>query len=244
MAAPQQNSPKFDGGGSVFGRIAAQWNQFFAAKVDAEGGTADNLTLTGTIVATLATITGWANALFQNVTVNSNATLPPTKLTGTLVQVLNADGQITRVELASFGQPSFVTARSAGGTNAAPLPLGSGVEIRSDNVWGYDNTVAPGTATHMGESSFTNWAATSAAYTFAVPFKTVKHADPAIITIYNPASGTSGQIFDSSAGTEAASVSLAGQSGFRVTANSAYTAGGAGTYTAFQWLADASIIGG
>jgi hypothetical protein len=32
MPAPQQNTPNFTGGGSLFGRIAAQWNQYFEQK--------------------------------------------------------------------------------------------------------------------------------------------------------------------------------------------------------------------
>jgi hypothetical protein len=48
---PNQTNPNFSLGGNVFGRIAAQWNQYFSAKVDAEGGTADNLALTGVTTA-------------------------------------------------------------------------------------------------------------------------------------------------------------------------------------------------
>lgn len=49
MANPINSSPLFTQLGNVFGRFAAQWNQYFSSKVDAEAGQADNLTLTGSI---------------------------------------------------------------------------------------------------------------------------------------------------------------------------------------------------
>ena len=33
---PTQTTPNFNSGGSVFGRIAAQWNVYFGAKVDSD----------------------------------------------------------------------------------------------------------------------------------------------------------------------------------------------------------------
>lgn len=35
---PTNSTPALTAGGSVFGRIAAQWNQYFGAKLDANGG--------------------------------------------------------------------------------------------------------------------------------------------------------------------------------------------------------------
>jgi hypothetical protein len=46
---PIQSSPKFTGGGSVFGFLAAQWTAFFAAKADTNNGTLCNPTIIGTI---------------------------------------------------------------------------------------------------------------------------------------------------------------------------------------------------
>ena len=40
-------SPAFTAGGSVFGRIAAQWNGYFAAKADANNGVLCNPTIVG-----------------------------------------------------------------------------------------------------------------------------------------------------------------------------------------------------
>jgi hypothetical protein len=40
-----QSSPQFPDGGNVFGRIASQWNAYFATKADSNGGTLCNPTL-------------------------------------------------------------------------------------------------------------------------------------------------------------------------------------------------------
>lgn len=48
---PNTNAqPAFTASGSVFGRIASQWNQYFASKVDYSGGVLCNPTLSGTVV--------------------------------------------------------------------------------------------------------------------------------------------------------------------------------------------------
>lgn len=49
MDVPEQSSPEFDRGGNVFGRIAAQWNAYFAAKVDVVDGILINPTFLGTV---------------------------------------------------------------------------------------------------------------------------------------------------------------------------------------------------
>ena len=46
-------SPAIFGGGNVFGAIVSQWKQFFAAKIDANNGCANNLTVTGTLSLSL-----------------------------------------------------------------------------------------------------------------------------------------------------------------------------------------------
>lgn len=48
-ALAQNSSPGFTGGGSVFGRLSAQWNAYFASKVDAVGGVIDSPRLLGTL---------------------------------------------------------------------------------------------------------------------------------------------------------------------------------------------------
>ena len=46
---PTQTTPNFNSGGSVFGRIAAQWNVYFGAKVDSTNGCSVNQTLVSPI---------------------------------------------------------------------------------------------------------------------------------------------------------------------------------------------------
>jgi hypothetical protein len=138
MAATPQNFPNFPNLlGNVFGWLSVQWQTFFASKVDAEMGTADNLTLTGTVNATQATIIGQLQGVFQTLAVNNNVTSLPKSLPGTIVQTGNADGAANRLELDSFGAASFVTVRRADGTNASPSAVTSGDELGSFNSYGY-----------------------------------------------------------------------------------------------------------
>src|SRR5579885_1562042 len=58
-----QTSPQFTAGGNVLGRIAAQWNAYFATKVDSNNGTACNLTATGTLSLPNGSVT---NAMLAN----------------------------------------------------------------------------------------------------------------------------------------------------------------------------------
>jgi len=51
-----QSSPGFNSGGSVFGKIAAQWNAYFAAKVDSNNGTLCNPTILGTLNLTASVV--------------------------------------------------------------------------------------------------------------------------------------------------------------------------------------------
>lgn len=57
---PAQTEPLFPiAGGNVFGATAPQWEAYFGAKVDAEGGTLCDTTITGTVNFTGAQILGW-----------------------------------------------------------------------------------------------------------------------------------------------------------------------------------------
>jgi hypothetical protein len=50
MACGPQSTPNFTAGGNLFGRLAAQWNAYFAAKVDANGGCSTNQTLINPVI--------------------------------------------------------------------------------------------------------------------------------------------------------------------------------------------------
>jgi hypothetical protein len=136
------NYPNFPNtGGTVFGWLAAQWQQFFGSKVDAEGGTADNLTMTGTVNATNATIIGLGGTVFTDLTVNNSGVAAPVAPSGTLVQAVGIAGSITRYVADAVGQPGVMTFRRADGTNALPANLVGGDEIGSVNAWGCTGSV-------------------------------------------------------------------------------------------------------
>lgn len=152
MAAPQQNDPQFTQGGNVFGRLASQWNKYFGSKVDAEAGTADNLTLTGTLNLLGATVIGFLTNTFKTLFVNSNLATLPLPLTGTVIQAANADSVATRFEGDSFGAAVLFTGRRADGSNAAPLVVTSGDELVSFNAWGCTGSLG-GSGTWGGPSA-------------------------------------------------------------------------------------------
>lgn len=52
QSCPQQSTPAFTAGGNVFGRTASQWNQYFAAKPDANNGILCNPKIRGTLSVT------------------------------------------------------------------------------------------------------------------------------------------------------------------------------------------------
>lgn len=61
QTCPMNGAPGFATGGSLFGRIATQWNAYFASKVDTNGGTLCNPTIVGTLTIpsiSLPNITG------------------------------------------------------------------------------------------------------------------------------------------------------------------------------------------
>ncbi len=62
-----QTTPAFTAGGSVFGRIAAQWNSYFGAKVDANNGVLCSPTLLGNVT--------FPNAVLSVARVENNAGL-------------------------------------------------------------------------------------------------------------------------------------------------------------------------
>ena len=83
MAAPEQSNPGFDAGGNFIGRTAIQWDQYFGAKTDAEGGSIDNGFLTGTTVVTGtlnlngASVVGFDVGAFASLTIDNNLNVPP-----------------------------------------------------------------------------------------------------------------------------------------------------------------------
>src|SRR5579885_2666349 len=145
-----QTSPQFTAGGNVFGRIAAQWNAYFATKVDSNNGTACNLTLQGTINGSGATLIGLANQTFQSITINKNATALPSPLTGSLLQGGALDSSASRYEQDTFGAASYWTGRRADNTNVSPSALQNGDLISEFDAFGYDGTAYQGPVGAIG----------------------------------------------------------------------------------------------
>lgn len=88
--------------------------------------------------------------------ININAASAPTALTGTIFEVIQADGVISRIATTSFSNAvgSFAggifTVRNANGTGASPTTLASGNQIGSFNYHGYDGTNWTSAATIQG----------------------------------------------------------------------------------------------
>lgn len=79
-----------------------------------------------------------------SVTVSLNAHSLGSAQTGTVVRGANVDGTATRFEADAFGASAYFSAVIAGGTNAAPTALGSGIEIGGFNAWGYNGSAYVG----------------------------------------------------------------------------------------------------
>jgi hypothetical protein len=158
----QQPTPQFTSGGTVFGRLSSQWNQYFAAKVAANNGAACNLTVTGTLNLSGATIVGSLIGQFRStVVINTNVAPLPTPLTGTLLQGGATDAVIARSELDSWGAYGAHTCRVGNGTNALPTVITSGTELCEFNAWGYDGTTYVGPAAALRLFGAGTWSVTS-----------------------------------------------------------------------------------
>jgi hypothetical protein len=149
--AAAQSTPQFTAGGQVFGFFAPSWNQFFGAKVDVNGGTAHNLTLTGTVNGANAQL---ILPTFSSISATQNLTTLPLGLTGWIIQAGAQDGVIARAELDSFGNTGVFTCRRADGTNLNKTVLVNGDEICSINAWGYNGSASNVGYTSGGRISF------------------------------------------------------------------------------------------
>jgi hypothetical protein len=139
QCAVTQATPKFTGAaGTVFGRIASQWDQYFGSKVSANNGMACGLTLQGTINAAVATLIGFLAAEFSTLLVNQNDQPLPTPPPGTLIQGGAADGATARLTVNSFGAAGNFTCQVSGGTNPVPAAVAAGTELCSWTTYGYN----------------------------------------------------------------------------------------------------------
>lgn len=89
--------------------------------------------------------------------ITENATTLPAMQTGTLLQIGNADGTPTRLQLNSYGSASFFSGIRADGTNASPTAVQSGDELASLNAWGYNGTAVVGPQAAYREYAAQPW---------------------------------------------------------------------------------------
>ena len=89
--------------------------------------------------------------------ISLNATALPTKQTGTVLQLGNADGVASRIENDAFASTAYFTGVRSDGTNAAPTTLQNLDEISGINAWGYNGSSVVGPRASVREFAAQNW---------------------------------------------------------------------------------------
>lgn len=113
-APPHQSTPGFTGaGGNLFGRAAAQWDAFFAAKVDANNGTLCNPTILGTLSINAAIIINSLGYVPLNRT-GANATSPFYIDSPTGFGVTRGVAPVGQLEILSGDEAPLTVSRSTG----------------------------------------------------------------------------------------------------------------------------------
>lgn len=164
-----QSTPAFTAGGSVFGRIAAQWNQYFAQKADANNGILCNPTIVGGSTPGAFTIgSGFTNTQGTrnqgNNTISSGANFfgqffPVSKTVSYIVNSQFGTTSDSRTMLIANGSGiSFTLPQPAAGT------IGVTYQFGSNGTNGYTLTTAGLTALFYGCSGP---AAGATSYAFA-----------------------------------------------------------------------------
>ena len=110
----------------------------------------------GSACATCA-LTNAANVFTAVQEINLNATSLQAPLASTVLQVGNADGTATRVEVDSFAATAYFSGSRADGTAASPTALQSGDQITGYNAFGYDGTTFAGPQATFRCFASQNW---------------------------------------------------------------------------------------
>lgn len=95
---------------------------------------------TGSIGLNLANANIWT----APIDINLNSASLPTPLTGSIMQLAQADGTAARFELNAFGAQAFYTSVAWGGTKASPTALTANTQIGGFNFYGYNGTAVVG----------------------------------------------------------------------------------------------------
>lgn len=88
---------------------------------------------------------------------NLNTAALPAAQTGSVVQLGNANGTVTRHELDSFAAASHYSGVRWDGTAASPTALLSGDEMASINAWGYNGSAVAGPRAAFRTYAAQNW---------------------------------------------------------------------------------------
>ena len=179
---PAQNSPLSSAGlrgnfgnaqndlNTIFGILALSSNELLGT---VNAGNAGPLNLptcsTGALSWTPGTgfgcnaLSGLVSPITQNLVftgqigISLNATALPTKQTGTVLQLANADTVASRVENDAFANTAYFTGIRFDGTNASPTTLQNLDEISGINAWGYNGSSVVGPRASVREFAAQNW---------------------------------------------------------------------------------------
>jgi len=139
-SCPNQ-TPAFTAGGNVFGRLASQWNQYFAAKVDSVNGVLCNPTIVGG--SSFGQIP--AHTVLANPTGGVAVPVPTPSVAGTLtIDSGSVDLTPSGVTAGSYSKltvDAYGRATAGGTADCATDVLNAGC-LPSDNVWAGNNTFA------------------------------------------------------------------------------------------------------
>lgn len=103
-------------------------------------------------------VTNLTNTFTALQKINLNAAALQSPLTGTALQIGNANTAIARLELDAYGNTGVVSCVRADGTAASPTAVQSGEELCSFNGWGHNGTAFVGGAARMSIFATQNWA--------------------------------------------------------------------------------------
>lgn len=122
-----QATPQLTAGGSVFGRIASQWNAYFGSKVDANNGVLCNPTIIGGNLPTVPTapLIGGDGTAFTGVEVGTGLALSG----GTLRNTATSAGQ--GISLGSYSQGSALTTTGTILAGQTALVLADAIDFQS-----------------------------------------------------------------------------------------------------------------
>ena len=155
------------GGWSTIGTINPTTGVFTVALTSANIIANNPITASfGGVAATLGFNYGYAGIFTAAQKINLNSSALPSAQVGSALQVGQADGVTSRIELDAFAAVPLYTCLREDGTAASPTALQSGDEICSLNAFGYDGTAIAGPQAAIRQYAAQNWVHGSALGTY------------------------------------------------------------------------------